>query len=670
MQPTDGAPRQIRELTTWIPLSDGTRLSARLWLPADAEAHPVPAILEAVPYRKSDMTAHEDSTRHPQFARCGYAAARLDIRGSGDSEGVLLDEYLAQEQRDNVEVIAWLAEQPWCSGRVGMMGYSWGGISALQAAALRPPQLGAIITAYSTDDRYLDDCHHMGGCVLASDLLKWSTMMRAWSLLPPDPRVVGESWREQWLDRISHMRPFADPWLSHQRRDAYWRQGSVAEDHSAIEAATLIIGGWTDPYTNAAVRMLERLSCPRRAIIGPWGHTLPHHGIPGPSLDFIAECVRWFDRWLKDEPNGVDSEPMLSAFMPDSRPPAEFADELPGRWVEAPGLPCAEPLRFVLGSAGSLDPDVPEGAEPSAMRILGDQAAGEMAGVWCANGLTAELPADQRADDARSLVFDSAVLAEPLEILGVPVVRLRVASDKPLALLAARVTDVAPDGASTLVTWGQLNLAHRDGHDSPQPLEPGREYDVTLSLGACAHRYAAGHRIRLALSPTNWPHAWPSPQPAELTIWADGPGALELPATRGLVPERSAAFPPPKPAGLDRGPDAIDERTRTREFDPENGMHAIRDLQRHVRTVPGGVRIEIGAADDYEITAGAPLSAEAVSTRSIALTREDWNVRVEVDAELICDAEAFMLVENVATWDGDELVFSREERRHIPRDLL
>ncbi len=172
-------PRSVERLDpVWIPLKDGTRLAARIWRPVDAESIPVPAILEYIPYRRRDLTAQRDALTHPYVAGHGYACVRVDMRGSGDSDGVLTDEYLALEQDDAVEVIAWLAVQPWCTGAVGMMGHSWGGFNALQVAARRPPALRAIITSCSTDDRYADDIHYMGGCLL-TDNLRWASTMFA-----------------------------------------------------------------------------------------------------------------------------------------------------------------------------------------------------------------------------------------------------------------------------------------------------------------------------------------------------------------------------------------------------------------------------------------------------------------------------------------------------------
>src|SRR6056297_1036769 len=180
-------PEQVRHVENlWIPLPDGTRLAARLWLPESAHDEPVPAILEYIPYRKRDTTRLRDETNHPYFAGHGYACIRVDLRGSGDSEGVLRDEYLPQELEDGVEVIRWIARQSWCSGQVGMIGISWGGFNGLQIAALRPPELKAIVTVCSTDDRYADDVHNMGGCLLG-DNLSWASTMFAYNSSPPAP---------------------------------------------------------------------------------------------------------------------------------------------------------------------------------------------------------------------------------------------------------------------------------------------------------------------------------------------------------------------------------------------------------------------------------------------------------------------------------------------------
>src|ERR1700687_3249812 len=259
--------------TVWIPLADGTRLAARMWLPIGAKANPVPAILECVPYRRRDGTRLRDEPMHAYFAGYGYASVRVDLRGSGDSDGLLDDEYLKQEQDDALEVIDWLAVQPWCTGRVGMLGISWGGFNSLQVGARRPTALRAIITSCSTDDRYNDDIHYMGGCILGDNFSWASTFFGQVSPPPPDPEVVGERWRDMWLERLEGTPLLLGRWLSHQRRDAYCKHGSVCENYGDIQCPVFVIGGWNDGYQNAIPRLLEGLKVPRVGVVGAWSHT-------------------------------------------------------------------------------------------------------------------------------------------------------------------------------------------------------------------------------------------------------------------------------------------------------------------------------------------------------------------------------------------------------------
>jgi putative CocE/NonD family hydrolase len=660
---------QVTE-NVWIPLADGTRLAARLWLPEGADARPVPAILEYLPYRKDDCTARDDELRHPYFAAHGYAAVRVDLRGTGDSDGLLLGEYLEQEHDDALEVLEWLAEQPWCTGDVGMIGYSWGGFNGLQIAARRPPQLKAIITHASTDDRYLDDCHYMGGCMLASDMLKWATSMLTYPLQPPNPRFVGDRWRDMWLYRLENAPELARDWISHQRRDSFWKHGSVSEDYDAIECAVFAVGGWADAYTNAVPRLLENLSAPSIGLIGPWGHMMPHTGVPGPAIGFLNEAVRWWDQWLKGEETGIMGEPQLRAWMQEYVTPASSYAERPGRWVgvEWPSGK-ASALDLVPEPGGGLATRSGAHAEPTWLTIAGEQYCGETAGVWCANGVGDEMAEDQRPDDECSLVFTTEPLHAAVEVLGRPALELRLRSDRPLALVAARLEDVAPSGEALLVSWDMLNLTHRESHESPSELVPGREYDISFQLRACGHRFAPGHRMRLALSPTYWPHAWPSPEPVALEIAVGGPSRLVVP----LLAEEASPAPtfsaPEQPVPLAGAPGDESWRVREVTVDPVTGRHEIADRQSQVRTVSGtGVRYSEHGSDVYEITEGEPLSAVVRCERETVSEGDDlvWSVRVS--SRMTCDAANYYIEETYSAHDGDEELFSRSRTSVVKRD--
>lgn len=638
-------PRAVHEIEhTLIPLRDGTQLAARIWLPLDAERDPVPALLEYLPYRKRDGTVERDSLTHPYLAGHGYAAVRVDVRGSGDSDGVLSDEYSQQELDDGLEVIAWLAAQPWCSGAVGMFGISWGGFNALQLAALRPPALKAIVTLCSTDDRYADDVHYMGGAKLVSADIGWAGFFFSDICNPPDPALVGERWREMWLQRLEKAPLFLERWLTHQRRDAYWKHGSVSEDYGAIACPVFAVGGWTDGYTNAVPRLLANLEVPRKGLIGPWAHAYPHFALPGPQIGFLQEMLRWWDHWLKGQPTGIMDEPMLRAWMTASHKPAAHHESLPGRWMAEPAWPPPGNVlrRFLLADAG-----LSATAAPLQPRdICSPQTVGTKAGEWCPFGRGRDQAEDQREDDARSLVFDTPPLDAAIEILGAPVVTLELACDRPVAHIVARLCDLHPTGESLRVSYGILNLTHRDGHETPEPLVPGKRYCVRLQLNDAGAAFPAGHKIRLALSTTYWPMIWPAPEAATVTIHG---GALDLPVRA----------PRPQDASL---PTLPEPQTATPE--------------RPTRIRPGLVRLErldleLETNGKYAFdVADDPLGAVAETSHTEARRRGAWQVRVETSMRLTCTRESFRLQATLRASEGTIEVLSRDWDCLIPRDCL
>ncbi len=654
--------------TCWITLSDGCRLAATVWLPENAGANPVPAILEYLPYRRRDGTYLRDRQNHPYFAAHGYAAVRVDMRGSGDSDGLLLDEYLPQEQRDGAEVIAWLAAQPWCSGAVGMMGISWGGFNALQVASHRPPALKAIITVCSTDDRYADDCHFMGGCLL-NNSLAWASTMFALGAQPPDPLVVGERWREMWQRRLEHTPLLIEQWMAHQTRDEYWRQGSVCENPAAITAAVYAVGGWADAYSNAIPRMLERLPGPRKGLIGPWAHAYPHVARPGPAIGFLQEALRWWDHWLKGIDTGIMDEPMLRVWMQDSVRPAATQIERPGRWVAEAGWPPTRDAPLVLGMApGRLGV---QGDAKTEMAFASPAATGTSFGEWCPYGMDGEMPVDQRPDDGRSVVFDGDALAAPLEILGAPVATLELAADGAAAMVAVRLEDVAPDGASTLVTYGLLNLTHRDGHDRAVDLVPGEQFGVQVVLNDIAHRFAAGNRIRLALATGHWPIAWPSPGPVTLRLW---PGASRLslpvrtprPSDDDLRPFEAPEQAPPPPYVIRRPA----RRSRVISDDPASGETTVtvRRERPSYHLPQTGIEVAVEATERYMVREGDPTAASAEAEATWRMSRQDgWSTRTETSTKITCTATQFEISASLQTFDGENPVASRKWRRIVPR---
>ena len=671
-------PRPIREIENcWIPMPDGARLAARVWLPIDAETDPVPAILEYLPYRKRDFTRARDEPMHSYVAGHGYATVRVDIRGSGDSDGVLTDEYSATEHQDALAVIAWLATQAWCSGTVGMMGISWGGFNALQVAALRPPALRAIISLCASDDRYADDAHYMGGCLL-NENLQWGSLLTHYNAYPPDPDIAGARWREMWMARLDQARLFPERWMRHARRDDFWRHGSVCEDYTRITCPVYAIGGWADAYSNAVPRLLAELRSPCKGLIGPWAHNFPHDALPGPSIGFLQEALRWWDHWLKERPTGIMDEPRLRVWMQEAVPPAPQYTERPGRWVAEAEWPSARiaTTTFALTPTGLT---ASRTAEAASVTISSPQTTGLSGGEWCAFGADGEMPGDQRADDGRSQVFDTPPLDTRFEILGRPVVELEVAVDAPTGFLAVRLNDVAPDGASARVTYGLLNLTHRDGHAEPQPLEPGRRYRVRVPLNFAAHAFPAGHSIRLALSSAYWPIAWPSPQPTTVTLHT-GESHLALPLRPPSSADSALApFAPPEqgPGGSQRHlrPHPF-ERAVTHDlagYETEYTLHSdAGELGGAGLVRIDAIALELGFSmrKRFRIGQTDPAAAEAEFVLVTRLRRGAWSVRIETRTQLRATPDEFLLTATVRAFEGETSTYERSWDMAIPRDLV
>jgi predicted acyl esterase len=666
-------PCTIRKIeNTWIKMHDGVRLAASIWLPDNAELKPVPAILEYLPYRKDDSRAIRDSTYLPYFAGYGFAAVRVDIRGSGSSEGILLDEYLLQEQEDALDILAWIEKQPWCTGDAGIFGISWGGFNGLQIAAHRPPQLKAIISVASTDDRYADDVHYRGGCLLASEQLPWASRMFGLNALPPDPLIVGENWRKIWLDRLENTPPYIEAWMEHQTRDKFWKHASVCENFADIECAVYAVGGWGDGYTNAIPRLLEGLPGPKKGLIGPWSHGYPHAAIPGPQIGFLQECIRWWNYWLKSEENGIMDEPMLRAWIQDSVVPASYYDERPGNWVAEKQLPSlnVHSQKYHFGD-GILEENT---GVDEILEIKGSQFTGSAAGLWCPYGQDVDFPIDQRSEDGLSLSFTSATLVEGQVVLGSPQVTLALASDRTNALVVVRLCDVSPSGSSLLISRGFLNLTHRDSHEDPTPLQPGKFYKVNLTMDVIGHRLPAGHRWRLTVSPTYWPMTWPSPQVVKLQIHAGEKSFVVLPVRQyqesdtnlpGFEPSEESQPIPYKKVIPGR-------KVRIVTHDIGQKKQEICDISDHGQThlLEHDLVMYDKSVERYTIYEDDPLSANIESEQELGLRCGKWDIRVETYSGMSADAEQFFITNKLDAYEGKIRVFSKSWNTTVPRHLV
>jgi uncharacterized protein len=650
----DKRPYKVIE-NAWMALKDGTRLGVRLWIPDGAEQRPVPVVWEYLPYRKRDGVRERDDATALNLAPYGIAFARVDVRGTGDSDGVITDEYSTAELDDGVECVAWLAKQPWSNGSVGMRGISWGGINSLQIAAMAPPALKAIMPMGCVDNRFMGDAHYIGGA-LATENFKWGTYFKVDMASPPDPQISGPDWEKKWRQRLDATPAILERWTSHQRYDGYWQRGSVALDYSRIACPVYVVGGWLDPYSSVVGGLLAGLKVPRKGLIGPWGHLMPN--LPAPlGLDWAYEEARWWHQWLAGIDTGIMAEPMLRAYMPYQTISEVYPAQIPGRWVAEASWPnpAARPLVLHLGGVGRGGRLSPMQSAHEPVVYVGNKIVGTTKPQWMPSR-----PDDQTADDEKSLVFDSLPLDADKEILGYPLARIRVASDVPVAKVAVRLTEVLPDGKSWLVSYGILNLTHRESHEHPTALKPGEFYDVEVPFYMVAHRFRKGSRIRAAISENLWPLLWPSPRIATLTVDTGG-SSLILPVR--AAPAAEAPFPIPIKQSSGSSPYSHTE------MGPGPEGHLNRPL-RATLIEEIGTTVEEQSSESVVMREGDANSSVWKQENMTAWKRGDWNCSVSAAFELTSTPEEFHLTEVLRAKKGDEEIFKREKVSTIKRDLI
>jgi uncharacterized protein len=631
-------------------MPDGVSLAATLYLPETTGQ--VPALLEALPYRKDDVLDHDDDylRLRDEF---GYAVCRLDLRGTGSSQGVAVDEYPESEVGDLGEVIAQLAAAEWCTGAVGMFGTSYSGFNSLQVAATRPPALKAIVPIYSSDDPYTDDVHYMGGSLRLLDLVDYPTYMAAINALPPVPAFAVGDWRSEWESRLATTEPWLLTWFEQQTYGPYWQSRAIKPDYARIDCPTMIVAGWADGYRNNTFRTFEALhtagtTC--RLIVGPWSHMSPNSSLPGPWIDLTREMVRWFDRWLKEDRNGIEHENPIEIFVRQSTPPGPLIQQVEGYWRSEQDWPTHKVVADIrpFGS-GVIEYTV----RPS---------VGTSAWISCAGSLPWGAPDDVRSDDEASLTWEWPV-DSPLEILGHAVASFRVAADRPVAGVSVKLVDVFPDGRATLITRGYINLTHRgDVHEAPRALNPGTYYDVELNLEATSYELNAGHRLRLSIAGTDWPNVIAPPAPVTLSFDLTT-AQLTVPIVPGTAP---------------RSKSSLTSIARATEFDRGSAQWRIE------RDVLGGETSAIvdygdtwvsatgiACADHYagRVSVSDSFDQRVVATCSYEVAFDDVTVRTDSDFDLTVTESSFDLEVRVRAAADGELVSDRTWTRTIPRQL-
>lgn len=649
----------------WITLKDGTRLATRIWMPEIAPAQPVPAVLEYLPYRKRGGTDPRDESTYPVFAQAGIAGVRVDIRGSGESDGVIDGEYTPRELSDACEVIDWIAAQRWSNGKVGMMGISWGGFNALQVAALKPRALKAVISIASTVDRYNDDIHYKNGTHLSAQL-SWAATMLAYQSRSPDRALVGDRWREMWLERLQAGPYFLEEWLSHQRRDEFWKHGSICEDFAGFDIPALIYAGWADGYRNTPLKAVEGMPHVARAVIGPWIHKYPHFAWPKPRSDFHAEAIGWWKYWLADGP--AADLPQMRAYILDGPRPALRREADPGYWVAKNIWQNPTMDVFALDPNGRLT----QGAEGNGALVYlrSPLDCGIAAGEWFTLKPDAEMAGDQRIDNGGSLLFQTDPLPDEAVYLGMPEVELAVSCAADWDNLVVRLIDVHPDGAETRVSYGVLNLAHRDSSETPQAMPRDQMVTIQLRLDAMGYRFAPGHRIKLALATSYWPMILPSPLAPGLTV---GLASLRL-----RLPQLGAhqRIEVPEPTNPDPLPHylMLTQAVTRRELrkDLMTGLthyHIYEDtgLESHPDTALQTQEIR---DEHWQIVPDDPLSLVGECRWEMFVQREGWETRTAVTASLRCTASEWVLEAEVRGYENGAEIHHAPYAKRIARDFM
>lgn len=648
-----------------IPMADGRSLSAHLWRPADGA--PVPAVLEVRPYRGYDLFRPLEEQYLGAWAAHGYAVLALDIAGSGQSSGLLADEYLTREIDDAIAVIEWCARQAWCDGQVAMSGMSWSAFTALRVSARRPPALRALVLGGVSEDGWRTDIHNLGGAPYAARV-DWAGVMLSLNALPPDPQEFGEGWKTQWLARLAANRPWIEPWLAHPARDAYWTGKAFSlEASDAPDLPLLLYAGWADKYATSVLRIAAAWRGPVRTVIGPWEHTIPDFARRGPRIDFLGEAVRWCDHWLKGIDSGALAEAPLRVWLgePDDQGLTET-----GRWAASnwPSLNAPSWTLAVTGE-GRLDVAGDQPAwggrvylipSPQTPPALGVDRYEDVPGPFDLAG----------AEAAGGAIALTDPMTDDVEICGLPVLRCQALTDRPGGQLVARLLDVDADGRAVRMTTGALNLMFRDSFEHPSSPQPDTPLELMVELQATAWRLKRGHRLGLVLSADGWPNLWPDRTAARIEIQARDlsltlplieaagtwpspvfaephkAGRAEVASLKWVDPDREA----PRPTGLIAAA-AYDSRSAAHHL-PATGTDYF-----------SAARFELALSKDGH-------QGTAVRVSRAAFQRPGWSIRVDTRLAVVSTATAFEIQWTVRAEHDGALVFDQSDAVEVPRSVV
>jgi predicted acyl esterase len=657
------APYAFRIERRWLLMPDGVRLAATIVHPiARTKGEHFPVLLEYLPYRKEDSFYIWDYQQMAWYARHGYIVAEVDIRGTGSSEGHLPPrEYSDEELGDADTIIAQLAALGDATGAVGMYGISWGGFNSIQIAMRHPPALKAIIASMATDDLFHDDVRYIDG-VLHVDQYALQIDHENGLPAPPAYRIDAAYVR----DRFD-----AEPWiftyLRHSVDSDWWRAHSLRFHYDAMRVPSLLVGGQLDGYRDAIPRMLDSVRAPVKALIGPWKHDDPGEADPGPSIAWRELAIRWWDHWLKGRENGVMDEPRLTVFVRDAHAPDASMTMTPGEWrFEDWPIARTQWRTWYPSRDHQLSDTVRAPRGVDSLRYLA--GVGTAAPVWWGDPT-----GNMAGDDGGSLVYDSPILRDTVEIIGFPRVRLRVSASAPVADWTVRLEDVWPTGEAGLVTGALVSGPERDSRTSPEPLVPGLPVRLSTALHFTTWRFLPGHRIRLAVSNAQFPMAWPTAAPMTTELTTNDPQTvLELPTipavAAGRTPEFLPATPdPPAPDAhtLDSGhyPGALvtrDENAKTTALDFRNAYgYAI-----------GRRTIRVVETEHYSTRDDAPWDSRFLGDEVHTIrTAAGHQVRLHTVIAIVSDRDTLHVTETRSIYQDGALVHRKVWQELIPRGL-
>ncbi len=477
-----------------VPLADGTNLRVDIFMPLGKG--PWPVIINAYPYQKDGVGAIFTMESY-YLLKAGYAVVMADLRGIGASEGVSQDPFDGLRGDDLYALVEWSANQKWSNGKVGMEGTSYGGMTALRAAAEDPPSLKAIY-ANMAPTTFYDNIAFPGGSLgMLGVLGSWLNFMNLINLFPPLYIKKRPDWRKVWKERLDGYTPYLFSAAENATYNDYWKTIEIRMEN--IKVPTYILEGWRGFSYRDGFQLYERLQVPKKLLIGPWVHTWPSFTNIEP-INYINDMVRWFDHWLKGRDNGIMKEPPLSIYVMGGDFWKYEQEWLPTR---------VKKCDYYLHGDGSLHTEADTTAKT--VSYAHDPGVGTTAGLMCLFTLGIDYPHEQSQDNSRSLIFDMPVLPDTMEIAGEPLLTLTLSTDMPDVAITAKLCDIAPDGCSTPITHGWLRLSRRDSLEHPLKTQPGKDYEIQLKLWPCDYQLRTGHRLRLCLALSDFPHIFPLP---------------------------------------------------------------------------------------------------------------------------------------------------------------